>query len=163
MTDLWKKAQKSIGHLINDFMPSVATSLLQFQQFIYAQPTYVWSEILQSSAFRKLIVVTFKLRPNWHCLYCALITRASNGVNLGILFSMPPRVWVATRRSVRGPSAQLWLSTPSEEQPYPRSYRSCLSSGHVMSRLVLSKWIEFRINTQCWVIYTDGRWVPESV
>ena len=90
MIDLWKKAQKGVGHLINDFMSSVATNLLQFQKFIYAQPTYVWTEILYSSAFRKLIV------ENWHCLYCALIARVSKGLNLGMLFSMPPRVRLST-------------------------------------------------------------------
>jgi len=61
---LWKKAQKGVGHLVNDFMSSVATNILQLQQVIYAQPTYIWTEILYSSAFRKLIVVVFKLRPN---------------------------------------------------------------------------------------------------
>lgn len=35
MIDLWKKAQEGVGHLVNDFISSVATNLLQFQQFKY--------------------------------------------------------------------------------------------------------------------------------
>lgn len=135
MTDLWKKAQKGVGHLSNDFMSSVAINLLQFQQFTYAQPTSIRTEVLYSSAFRKRIVVTFKLRPHWQCLYCALIARASNGLNLVMPCSMPPCVWVLTTRSASGPSAQPWSLTPAEDQPYPGSYRSCLRTGNVKARI----------------------------
>lgn len=41
-----KPVGKGAGLLISGFMSSVATNLLQLQQFIYAQPTYIWTEML---------------------------------------------------------------------------------------------------------------------
>lgn len=96
-------------------------TFFQFQQFIYVQPTYIWTEILYGSAFRKLIVVMFKLRPNWNWSHCALIARVSNGLNLGMLFTMPPRVCVATRRSdvVHLPSHGHWHHLRSNHTQAP--------------------------------------------
>lgn len=108
-----------VGNLVSNFMFSVPTNLLQFQQFVYAQSTFMWTKILHNSAFRKPIVITFKVRPNWQCLCCALIARVRNGLNHGRLFGMPPCVRVAVVRDARGLPARLWSFLPSEEAPHP--------------------------------------------